>query len=187
MVEVLPKMDKTLFEPLLEMLQHVTLTKHYTEERCKGYTTVSRNYRKNFPEHRASIFGVVKCFGRGKIIHGSHIMSFSTVKYPDLYKELKRLGDLFVPFQYSSILVNNNTVCGKHYDSNNVGMSCIISIGDYTGCKLVVENVIYDAHYQPLVFNGAEKEHWNTNDLIGNKYSIVYYYIPNPIILKVDA
>jgi hypothetical protein len=180
MVEVLPKVDKTLFEPLLEMLDHVRLKKHYTEEYCKrNGKKNSCSFRKNFPEHFSSIFGVVKLFGNARVYHGSHMISLASTKYPDVYEELKRIGDLIVPFEYSSVLVNNNTVCGKHFDSNNVGVSLIVSIGDYTGCNLVIEGIEYDARYQPLIFNGAEHEHWNTDDLVGNKYSIVYYHIPH--------
>ena len=183
MVEVLPKVDKKLFDPLLNMLQNISLKKHYSEEYCKRNNTenYSKCFRKNFPEHRSSIFGVVKCFGRGTKGGKTHMISLASTKYPDVYEELKRIGDLIVPFEYSSVLVNNNTVCGKHFDSNNVGKSLIVSIGDYTGCKLVIEGVEYNAQYQPLIFNGAEKEHWNTDDLVGDKYSIVYYYIPHQV------
>jgi hypothetical protein len=182
MVKVLSKIDKKLFEPLLNMLHHVKLKKHFTEEYCKRGGTKNYCFRKNFPEHRSSIFGVVKCFGRGRKGGKTHMISLASTKYPEVYEELKRIGDLIVPFPYSSILVNNNTVCGKHFDSNNVGNSLIVSIGDYTGCKLVIEGVEYDAQYQPLIFNGSQHEHWNTDDLVGNKYSIVYYYIENILI-----
>jgi len=56
-------------------------------------------------------------------------------------------------------------------------MSCIVSIGDYTGCNLVIENKKYDAKYNPIVFNGSLIEHWNTDDLVGDKYSLIYYNI----------
>ena len=95
----------------------------------------------------------------------------------ELHDELKRIVDKIVPFKYSSILVNNSTVCVRHKDKSNVGKSFLVSIGDYDGCKLMIENKSYSARYQPLIFDGAKVEHWNTNDLKGNKYSIVYYYI----------
>jgi hypothetical protein len=28
---------------------------------------------------------------------------------------------------------------------------------------------------KPLLFNGALYEHWNTDDLVGNKYSMVFF------------
>ena len=79
------------------------------------------------------------------------------------------------PFEFKTIQVNHNLVCPKHYDSNNVGESILISFGDYQGCNIVVNGVVYDAKYTPVRFNGALLEHWNTDDLIGNKYSLVFF------------
>lgn len=55
--------------------------------------------------------------------------------------------------------------------------SMLISFGDYTGCNIVIEGIMYDAKYSPIIFNGSERHHWNTNDLQGNKYSLVFYTI----------
>ena len=46
----------------------------------------------------------------------------------------------------------------------------------------MIEEKKYDTHYQPLIFNGSEMEHYNTDDLVGDKYSLVFYYIKNDII-----
>jgi hypothetical protein len=171
----LPTVRSDIFKPLIEMLSKTVLRKKAAD---KGYALnkLSGNYRKNFKEHRAEVFGIVKLRA---LNGGGTELSRSSIKKPLLYEELKRLGDIFVPFKYSSILINNNTVCGKHHDANNVGHSLLISIGDYEGCKIVVEGKEYDAKYTPTIFNGSLMEHWNTDDLVGNKYSIVYYYIPN--------
>ena len=80
---------------------------------------------------------------------------------------------------YTSILVNHNTICGKHKDANNIGKSLLISIGQFSGCNIVIENKTYDAKNTPIIFNGSVLEHWNTSDLVGNKYSLVYYKIGN--------
>ena len=65
----------------------------------------------------------------------------------NIYNELKRLGDLIVPFKYTSILVNHNTVAGKHKDANNIGQSLLISIGQYTGCNIVIETKVFDVYF----------------------------------------
>jgi hypothetical protein len=89
-----------------------------------------------------------------------------------------------VPFKWSSVLVNNNVVCGKHLDASNIGESVLLSIGDYEGCNIVVNGKKYDAKYQPLIFNGSKLEHYTTDDLVGNKYSMVFYNIlPDDFIL----
>jgi hypothetical protein len=52
----------------------------------------------------------------------------------------------------------------------------LLSFGDYTGANIVIDGILHDAKYNPIVFNGAELEHWNTDDLVGNKYSLVFYF-----------
>ena len=51
----------------------------------------------------------------------------------------------------------------------------LLSFGDYSGCNIVVNNKIYDANCNPIIFNGSNLEHYNTDDLIGTKYSLVYF------------
>ena len=55
----------------------------------------------------------------------------------------------------------------------------LLSFGDYTGCNIVINNKTYDANCNPIVFNGSELEHWNTDDLIGTKYSLVFFTTKN--------
>lgn len=172
----LPKVQHSIFEPLLKILSETKLSKKEDEETAKKH---NGSFRKNFPKHRADIFGVVKL---RSVNGGGFAISRASTTKQKLYDELKRIGDIIVPFKYSSILINNNTICGKHLDANNVGQSCIVSIGDYTGCNLVIEGKEYNAQYQPLIFNGSTMEHYNTDDLVGNKYSLVYYYIENDIL-----
>ena len=104
-------------------------------------------------------------------------ISRRTKTHPHIWEELKRIGDIICPFPYSSCYICHNTVAGKHIDNKNVGMSCIVSIGDYEGCNLVIEKKNYDAKYKPIIFDGSKIEHWNTNDLVGDKYSLIYYNI----------
>ena len=132
------------------------------------------SYRINFPRHRVDVFGLVQ---NRPINGGGMALSKVSIRRPELYAELMRIGNLIVPFTYSSILINKNTVCGLHKDANNVGLSLVVSIGDYTGCDLVIEGRPYTAKYRPLIFNGSEMQHYNTDDLIGDKYSLVFYNI----------
>ena len=127
--------------------------------------------RRNFPErHRAITLGETRGGFNGKTGH-----SYYSKKYPELWNEVKRIGDLVAPFAWKSCHLNNNVICPKHKDSKNATLSCIISFGDYTGGDLIIEGDKQNTYYTPLTFNGAEKEHWNTNDLIGNKYSLVFF------------
>ena len=134
--------------------------------------TTKTNNRRGFKKHRNATFGLVKERFSGKINN-----SRFTRLYPHIYEELLRLGNLYCPFPFTSIHINKNVVCPPHKDEKNIGMSMIVSIGDYEGCKLVVDGDIRDTKYKPFVFNGAEQEHYNTDDLIGTKYSLIFYNI----------
>jgi len=132
-------------------------------------TTTTSN-RRGFPVgHRKLTFGIVR--GRFNGIVG---LSRHSKKYPELYSKLLEFGK-YIPTGFNAIHINHNVVCPKHYDSKNVAESSIVSCGEYTGCKLMIEGVEYDTYYKVVSFDGSSKEHWNTDDLVGNKYSLVYF------------
>jgi hypothetical protein len=171
-VIVLPKINPEIFKPLLEILDN-----HKFRIKENNEANTNRSCRKNFPRHKADIFGYVKLRPVNWGHRGKYNISRVTEKKIELYNELKRIADIIVPFKWSSVLVNNNVVCGKHLDASNIGESVLLSIGDYEGCNIVVNGKKYDAKYQPLIFNGSKLEHYTTDDLVGNKYSLVFYNI----------
>lgn len=160
MIYIYEKLDKSLFKELEELLSKI-----------KVPYKAGRNSRHGFKKHRAMALGITR--GRFNGIIG---LSHYSKKYPKIYEEVLKIGKSISPaFEFSSIHLNNNVVCPKHLDSKNVGESVLISFGDYDGCKIVIEGEIYDAKHTPIKFNGALLEHWNTDDLVGNKYSLVFY------------
>jgi len=100
-----------------------------------------------------------------------------------LYEECIELMQHHDPtFQFSTIQINDNTTCAKHIDSNNVGESYIIGIGEYQGGDLRVFGVdgcdyvdvnIKNKFYK---FDGSKFPHM-TLPFTGNRFSIVYYNI----------
>jgi hypothetical protein len=122
------------------------------------------NNRLGFPEHEGCVFGIIKARYKGK-----KDLSLHSKKYPDVYDALKKMD---IPIPFTSIQINKNLVCPKHIDKNNIGLSYIISIGDYTGGELVINGIAYDTR-QGLVFDGS-KEHYN-NSIIGTKYSATFF------------
>lgn len=158
-VKQLPKLDKTEFNLLYELLSQISIP-----------FKQGNNSRHNFKKHRATTFGVTR--GRYNGIIG---LSNLSKKYPKIYEEILRIGKIICPFEFQSIHLNHNVVCPKHKDSNNAGESLLISFGEYEGCKIVIDEKIYDANCSPIIFNGSQLEHYNTDDLVGNKYSLVYF------------
>ena len=130
----------------------------------------NRKSRLNFGDHRSVTYGITK--GRFNGIVG---LSYSSLRNSEIFEEIMKIGEKYCPFEFTSVHLNHNVTCPRHKDTNNIGDSMIISFGEYTGCNLVIEGKICDARYKPIIFNGSEKEHWNTDDLQGNKYSLVYF------------
>jgi hypothetical protein len=156
------KFPSEVFDNLYSMLNAAKF--HLKNEKAK-------NNRRGFPKHKALIFGVTR-----ERYSGVVGLSSASLKYPHILEELEKVAAIVNPtFVYTSIHINHNLVCPKHHDEKNVGKSMLISIGDYTGCNIVVQDVVLDSKYQPVLFNGSCLEHYNTNDLVGNKYSIIYY------------
>jgi len=158
-VKVLPIVSKTEFEELFQKLEKISIP-----------FKQGRSSRMNFPKHRATIFGTTKGRFNGKID-----LSVHSKKYPEIYAEILRIGKIICPFDFSTIYLNKNVICPKHKDDNNVGDSLLVSFGDYSGGNIVIDDIVYDANCCPIVFNGAELEHYNTDDLVGTKYSLVFF------------
>lgn len=155
----LPKLDESFFQPLLDLL------KIHTVKMCE-----KRSSRLGFGKCRVEQYGYVRARFTGEVG-----LSYTSKKKFHIYDEIIKIGEQICPFKFNSIQLNNNTVCPPHHDSDNTGNSLLVSFGDYTGCNIVIEGTMYDAKYAPIIFNGSQREHWNTNDLVGNKYSLVFY------------
>jgi hypothetical protein len=166
MVTILKPIPCDEFNVLYDMLEYVSIPR-------VGATCG----RKNFGVHRSTTLGITR--GRFNGIIG---LSHFSKKYPHIYEEVKRIGKL-LGADGESVQLNHNVVCPKHLDGNNIGESILVSFGEYAGCNIVVAKeqggdspfVAYNTFCQPIRFNGSLHEHYNTNDLVGNKYSLVYF------------
>jgi len=161
MITHLEHINPLNFKRLYELLNKIKLTQvHYN----------GSGNRHGFPDHRRATFGMVK-----QRVGGLVGLSRDSILYPEIFDELTRIGDTHCPFPYTSIHINHNLTCSPHKDSHNNGNSMLVSFGEYFGSNIVVCGQVYNTYCRPLIFNGSEYEHWNTDDLIGNKYSLVYY------------
>lgn len=125
---------------------------------------------RQFGNHRSITLGYTKARISKKID-----ISYYSKKFPKLYELLLELGKK-IGFSFTSIHINHNVVCPPHKDKNNTEYSCIVSIGNYTGGKLIINDIEYDTYLHPLVFDGKNNTHYNT-PLEGNKYSFVFFNI----------
>jgi hypothetical protein len=153
-----------LFDKIYELLNQIKIP--YKADGNKK----NSNGRLGFPKYRGAVFGTVRGRYSGKID-----LSAMSKKFPEIYEEIIRIGKEIVPFEFETIQLNHNLTCPKHKDKNNITPSVLVSFGEYTGGNIVVEGEIYDAKNTPIIFNGSLLEHWNTPDLEGNKYSLVFF------------
>jgi len=158
-VTVLPKIDDKLIDELYSELQKITVKK------------LGNNIRLNFSKQdRSILFGQSK----GRFTGIVTAKSANTKKFPHIFRLISNIGQK-LNIEFSSVFLNHNVTCKPHKDKNNVGKSCLLSFGEYTGSNIIIDEKEYDANRQPVLFNGALLEHYNTPDLEGNKYSLVFF------------
>ena len=161
-MEITPSIPGSEFEALLGML---------TKLRIPVRSVASNNTRRGFGSHRCTTFGIVRA--RYKNLVG---LSRPSHHHPEIYQEITRIGRLLAPdFPFTSIHLNKNVICPPHTDATNVGTSMVVSLGDYTGCSLVVGGEEVDTRHRGVIFDGTKITHYNNPNLTGTKYSLVYY------------
>ena len=160
----LPKTD--IFNDLISLLEIAKL-RSYRDTAIYGGDCGNR---RGFPAYKGGIFGIVQQ-------RKSNIKCLSSMSkdQPVLYNEILRCGRAICPFDFTMIQLNKNLCCPPHKDSKNAGYSMLVSIGDYVGGEVVIDGKEYDARENPLVFNGAELEHYNKPIISGTKYSLVFF------------
>ncbi len=157
----LEKLQEEDVREIYEELEKITIT----------LNTTKMGRARTFGNHRSFTMGYTKARTTKKIG-----ISYYSKKYPKLYQMLLELGKK-INFEFNSIHINHNVVCPPHKDKNNIGLSCIVSLGDYTGGELIINDTMYNTYLSPLVFDGANNTHYN-NPIEGNKYSFVFFTIP---------
>lgn len=155
----------------------MSLSELYKNAECllNKYNLPEQKY-KGKSKGRRNTFGIV-----------CHVLKYTrppfscsnNTRYPELFQALKDLGDQIVPFTYDAITINQNTVMGPHKDKGNLGSSLLITLGDYTGGSFILEGVPQNTLYNPIVFNGDEKEHY-AEAFQGTRFSIIYFKITVP-------
>ena len=154
---------KTEYEKLFDLLENPVVK---WDKAKKG-----KSRRRGFNTHEKLTFGM------RNIEYLPVGLTTPSILYPDLFDALLEYGEKYCNFEFTNIHVNKNVVCPPHKDKGNIGISMIVSFGNYTGCNLMVEGEHLETRENPVYFDGKEKLHWNTDDLNGTRYSLVYYTI----------
>jgi len=149
-------------------------TSELLNELKRRQVPIAKNRKKGIAHLRSCVFGIAH-----KRLFGPSFGAAAANKHrPDLWALIKSIP---VPISYDSVQVNQNATAGPHKDKNNVGLSYIMSIGDYVGGDLVIqaEDGTETSHAllgtPGLIFDGS-CVHWNTPHE-GTKYSLIFYTI----------
>jgi hypothetical protein len=108
-------------------------------------------------------------------------LSYWSTEYEELYAFFQSLINRVHPeHNYTNITVNKNLVCKKHTDGGNTGRSYIISFGNFTGGRLIIEKKgggdprPMDIFRKFVGFEGSLQPH-ETESFEGERYSAVFY------------
>ena len=151
------------FQPLLEELRRKPLDTNF--------------YRNSAGAGQSQAFGIVN---RRSL---SPDYSRNCWRRPYLYKLLLEFGEKYVPFDFTSITVNQNYKCNPHYDKSNGGESFLVSFGFYEGGELEIlegeSKGKYDIRHKPILDDFSLILH-QVLPFKGERYSLVYYNFFNP-------
>lgn len=163
---------------LYNICKNITIPLNTFKKYDNGNTACRMGRAAQFGSHRACLLGYT--YPRFKPrSNGLQLSSFSK-KHPELYECLLNISKKYFPeHNWKTIQLNHNVVCTPHIDKYNNGKSIIFSVGDYTGCNLMIETTEgieeLDTRNKIISFEGARYKHWNTPLISGTKFSFVFY------------
>lgn len=158
----LPPIPKEAFDDITKELQRLPIPMN--------------KYRNKAGEGRSQTWGLV---GRRCLPADYSRMCWTR---PLLYHLLLEFGKKYVPFNFTSITVNQNYKASPHRDKNNKGNSFLVAWGDYTGGDLKIhEGDLMGSHniqYKPIIADFSKILH-EVLDFQGERFSLVYYTFEN--------
>ena len=100
-------------------------------------------------------------------------------EFPELMEHFKEFRDYHFPdFHFDQVMINKNYPVGLHRDKANVGVSTLISFGDYTGGETRVHYeegaADYNSNCIPVQFNGSLYAH-EVLPFEGTRYALVFF------------
>lgn len=172
-VKKLSENDKHILAKIFATLEDITLPIAY----CGANRVGSHHARKigvtEQRDARQTVFGMT-------YYRGSFQVSSYSKKYPHVMTLFKDFVKSHNPgFEFKSVYVNRNTVCKKHFDSKNTGISLLVGLGPYTGGETVLYNKDdipekFNINTHSLVFNGSKIPH-SSEPFEGTRYSLIFF------------
>jgi len=158
-VKLYPPVDESIFYRLMSMIvyKNVQLYKD----------------RGNSGTGRTSCFGLVH--KRSQFDGLSRLNS----QRPEFWEELEKIAKhLPVPEGWTSVQLNQDYPTFRHKDCGNIGPSCIVSAGMYSGGELCITDtsgsISFNTNLRPIVGDFSKLEHY-VKPLSGFKISMVFF------------
>lgn len=82
-----------------------------------------------------------------------------------------------IPFSFNTIMVLKNSILKPSKDDPSLPPKLMLSVGDYTGSKLIIENEEIEERNTPIIFDGKLFYHYQTPIKTGTKYTLIFYDI----------
>jgi len=164
--------DKSILNEIYNELEKITIPTTYRSEGVKGGYHAAKIGVTSQRGARQTIFGLSKH-------QGIKQKSRFTKKYPHILPLFKNFIKNHHPeFEFSSVYVNRNTVCKKHLDAENAGVSLLVGFGDYTAGETVLYTEEgekkFNINTHSLIFNGSKIPH-RSEPFEGTRYSLVFF------------
>ena len=148
------------------------------QEELERQPLTVNNYRIRTGVGRSQTFGIV----RRRCLPPDY--SRQNWLRPYLFKLLTDFADQYVDISWNAITVNQGYKAGPHYDRHNVGDSYLVAFGEYEGGELLLhhDDVVteyVDVCRQPIITDFSKVLH-SVADFQGSRYSLVFYWTPQP-------
>ena len=102
------------------------------------------------------------------------LASFICEKQSELC-DLTLLCDTINPYEYNCIYLTKNGSYEKHTDISRFGAKLSISVGQWTGNKLLIDGEHVSDHNRAVIFDGTKVPHETTPHETGLKYNLMFY------------
>ena len=89
--------------------------------------------------------------------------------------DLTLLCDSINPYEYNCIYLTKNGSYEKHTDVKRFGPKLSISVGQWTGNKLLIDGEEISDHNRAVIFDGTKVPHETTPHETGLKYNLMFY------------
>ena len=176
----------TILDEITTELNNLKWSKSNNKKYGRQSLNVSRTDDEEEPDRFYFIGGLIRDWSRRE--HNNYEASLRISKASKLPKHQRVIElatkyiELLDPnFTYTSIQFSKCMLTPKHVDKNNVGLSTIVGLGDYTDGSLIIYDEegnehTHDIFHKPLVFNANQQYH-RTQDFTGTRFTITFYNV----------